>query len=118
MPRVKRGVKARRRRKRILKRAKGFRGGRSRLIRTATEAVDRAMAYATKGRKLKKRDFRKLWVIRIASAVKAQGLSYSKFMGALKKASVEIDRKMLSELAVRDPKGFAKVVEVAKSVGR
>ena len=116
MARVKRGFKARRRRNKILKRASGFRGGQGRLIRTATEKVKRALAYATRDRKVRKRDFRSLWIVRIGAAVKPHGLSYSQFMGRLKKTNVVLDRKALAELAVRDPQGFAKVVELTQTV--
>ncbi len=115
MPRVKRGFKARRRRNKVLKQAKGFYGGRSRLIRTAMEAVDNALFDAYVGRKRKKRDFRGLWQTRIAAAAKQHGTSYSRFMGELKKKQVEIDRKMLSEIAVQHPEDFAALVEWAKS---
>lgn len=115
MPRVKRGTKARRRHNRVLKKAKGFHGGRSRLIRTAMEAVDHALKYAYVGRKLKKRDFRGLWQTRIAAAAKGRGTSYSAFMGALKKRGSELDRKMLAEMALNHPDDFAAVVDWAKS---
>ncbi len=114
MARVKRGFKARRRRNRVLKLAKGYRGARSKLFRTATEAVDRALAYAYVGRKLRKRDFRRLWITRINAAARINGLSYSRMMGGLKKAAVDIDRKILADLAVTDPEGFAAVAGVAK----
>lgn len=114
MSRVKRGFKARRRRKKVLKLAKGYRGARSKLFRTATEAVDRALAYAYVGRKLKKRDFRKLWIARINAAARANGISYSRMINGLKKAAVDIDRKVLAELAVSDPQGFSVVANIAK----
>ena len=114
MARVKRGTKARIRRKKILKKAKGYRGGQGTLIRTAMEKVRRAMASATKDRKLRKRDFRSLWITRITAAAKQNGTSYSKLMGGLKKANVVLDRKMLSELAIHDPKAFTKVVNLAQ----
>ena len=113
MSRVTRGFKARRRRKKVLKMAKGFRGGRHSLYRTATEAVDRALSYAYRDRRTKKRDFRKLWITRISAAAKLNGTSYSKLMGGLKKAGVELDRKILSNMAILDPGGFSKVVELA-----
>jgi large subunit ribosomal protein L20 len=113
MARVTRGFKARRRRKKILKMAKGFRGGRHSLYRTATEAVDRALKYAYRDRRNKKRDFRKLWITRISAAAKQNGTSYSKLMGGLKKAGVELDRKILANMAILDPGGFSKVVELA-----
>ncbi len=115
MPRVKRGTKARRRHNKVLKQAKGFHGGRSRLVRTAMEAVDHALKYAYTGRKLKKRDFRGLWQTRIASAAKMNGTSYSRLMGDLRKKGSRLDRKMLSEMAVNHPEDFAAVVEWARS---
>jgi len=114
MPRAKRGFKARRRHNKVLKQAKGFYGGRSRLIRTAMEAVDHALKYAYVGRKLKKRDFRGLWQTRIQAAARTNGTSYSRLMGDLKKKDVQLDRKMLSELAVSHPEDFAAIVDWAK----
>lgn len=114
MSRVRRGFKARRRRNKILKRAKGFVGARSKLFRSATEAVDRALAYAFTGRKLRKRDFRRLWIARINAAARMNGLSYSRLINGLKKAAIALDRKVLAELAVSDPKGFSSVAEAAK----
>ena len=111
--RVKRGTKARRRRNRILKMAKGYRGGRSKLFRTATTAVDKALGYAYRDRRSKKRDFRRLWITRINAAVRPHNLSYSRFINGLKKADVTLDRKVLAELAVTDPKGFAQIAELA-----
>ena len=111
--RVKRGFKARRRRKKVLKLAKGFRGGRSKLFRTAADSVDKALMYAYRDRKGRKRDFRKLWIARINAATRLNNLSYSKFMHGLKRANVEIDRKVLAELAITDPNGFAQIVRVA-----
>ena len=113
MARVTRGFKARRRRNKVLKLAKGFRGGRHRLYRTATEAVDRALSYAYRDRRNKKRDFRRLWITRISAAAKQNGTSYSKLMGGLKKAGVELDRKVLSNMAILDPKAFSQVVKLA-----
>ncbi|MFO7761544.1 MAG: 50S ribosomal protein L20 [Thermodesulfobacteriota bacterium] len=113
MPRVKRGFKARRRRKRVLKLAKGYRGGRHKLYRTATEAVDRALCYAYRDRRQKKRDFRRLWITRISAAAKENGTSYSRMMGGLKKANVDLDRKVLANIAVLDPKAFSTVVKLA-----
>ena len=110
MPRAKRGPKTRKRRNRILKQAKGFRGAKSRLIRQATEAVDRGMRYATRHRKLRKRDFRKLWIARLGVAAKEHGLSYSQMIGKLIKANIGLNRKMLSELAIHNPEVFSKVV--------
>ncbi|UCF95167.1 MAG: 50S ribosomal protein L20 [Desulfobacterales bacterium] len=111
--RVKRGFKARRRRKKILKLAKGYRGGRSKLFRTAADSVDKALMYAYRDRKARKRDFRKLWIARINAAVRMHSLSYSKFMHGLKRAEVQLDRKVLAELAISDPAGFAKIAELA-----
>ena len=114
MPRVTRGFKARRRRNRVLKLAKGYRGGRSRLYRTATEAVDRGLVYAYRDRRAKKRDFRRLWIARINAGTRMNDMSYSQFIGGLNKAGVELDRKVLSNLAILDADAFAKVVQVAK----
>lgn len=113
MARVTRGFKARRRRNKVLKLAKGFRGGRSRLYKTATEAVDRALSYAYRDRRNKKRDFRRLWITRISAAAKQNGTSYSQLMGGLKKSGVELDRKVLSNMAILDPNGFSQVVKLA-----
>jgi large subunit ribosomal protein L20 len=115
MPRVKRGFKARRRRNKVLKLAKGYRGARSKLFRSATEAVDRALNYAFRDRRVKKRDFRSLWITRINAASRLNGLSYSKFIFGLKKANVEIDRKVLANIAVSDPKGFMEIASLAKT---
>lgn len=111
--RVKRGFKANRRRKKILKLAKGYRGGRSKLFRTALNAVDKALMYAYRDRKARKRDFRRLWIARINAATRMNNLSYSKFIHGLKLAKIEIDRKVLAELAVSDPFGFTKIAELA-----
>jgi len=111
--RVKRGFKARKRRKKVLKLAKGYRGGRSKLFRTATDAVDKALMYAYRDRRVRKRDFRKLWIARINAAVRMNNLSYSKFIHGLKLAGVELDRKVLAELAISDPSGFAQIVGLA-----
>lgn len=111
--RVKRGTKARKRRKKVLKLARGHRGGRSKLFRTASNSVDKALMYAYRDRRQRKRDFRRLWIARINAAVRSNGMSYSKFMHGLKKAGVELDRKVLAELAVSDPQGFAKVAGLA-----
>lgn len=113
MPRVTRGFKARRRRNRVLKLAKGYRGGRSRLFRTATEAVDRALCYAYRDRRTKKRDFRRLWIARINAGARMNGMNYSTFIGGLNKAGVELDRKVLANMAVLDPSAFAQVVKIA-----
>jgi large subunit ribosomal protein L20 len=111
--RVKRGFKARHRRQKVLKLAKGFRGGRSKLFRTAAGAVDRALRYAYRDRKARKRDFRALWIARINAAVRMNQLSYSKFIHGLKQANVELDRKVLAELAVSDPSGFSRLTQLA-----
>ncbi len=113
--RVKRGFKARRRRKKILKLARGFRGGRSKLFRTAADALDKALMYAYRDRKVRKREFRRLWIARINAGARMNGLSYSKFIHGLKLANVELDRKVLAELAVSDPEGFAKIAGMAAS---
>jgi len=113
MPRVTRGFKARRRRKKVLDMAKGFRGGRHALYRTAVEAVDRALVYAYRDRKARKRDFRRLWIVRIGAGAKENGTSYSRLIGGLKKANVELDRKVLANLALLDPNAFAEVVKIA-----
>ena len=105
---------SRERRRRRLELAKGFYGARSKLFRTATEAVDRAMCLSTEHRKLKKRDFRQLWIARINAAVRAEGISYSKFVAGLIKAGVTLNRKALSEIAIQDPAGFKAIVEIAK----
>ncbi|MBI5190257.1 MAG: 50S ribosomal protein L20 [Nitrospirae bacterium] len=114
MPRAKRGFKARRRRNKVLKLAKGYYGGKSRLFRTATEAVDRALKYAYRDRRAKKREFRALWIARINAASRINDISYSRLMHGLKVAGVELDRKVLAEMAVSDPAGFARVVQTAK----
>lgn len=113
MSRVTRGFKARRRRNRVLKLAKGYRGGRHKLYRTATEAVDRALVYAYRDRRTKKRDFRRLWITRISAAAKMNGTSYSKLMGGLNKAGVDLDRKVLANMAILDPNAFSEVVKIA-----
>ena len=111
--RVKRGFKARRRRKKVLKLARGYRGGRSKLYRTAADAVDKALMYAYRDRRVRKRDFRRLWIARINAAARLHNLSYSKFMHGLKLADVNLDRKVLAGLAISDPSGFAKIAELA-----
>ena len=113
--RVKRGLAAHRRHKKYLDMAKGFRGGRSRLYRIAREAVERSLNYAFEGRKLRKRAFRRLWIQRINAAARINGLSYSRLVNGLKLAGVEINRKMLADLAVREKADFAAIVELAKS---
>lgn len=114
MARVKRAVNARKYHKKILKLAKGYYGGRSKLFKTANETVIRALRNAYVGRKLKKRDYRKLWIARINAAARLNGMTYSRFMNGMKLANIDINRKMLSEIAINDPKAFADLVEVAK----
>ncbi len=111
--RVKRGFKARRRRNKILKLAKGFRGGRSKLFRTAADSVDKALNYAYRDRRARKRDFRRLWIARINAATRMNDLSYSKFIHGLKLANISLDRKVLAELAISDPKGFSHIADLA-----
>jgi large subunit ribosomal protein L20 len=111
--RVKRGFKARRRRKKVLKLAKGFRGGRSKLFRTAADSVDKALNYAYRDRKARKRDFRRLWITRINAGARMNNLSYSRFMHGLKQSAVDLDRKVLAELAVSDPEAFAQIANLA-----
>lgn len=113
--RIKRGVTSRKRKKKVLKLAKGYWGRRKSSYRRAKETVLRALAYSYRDRRRRKRDFRALWIMRINAAVRPFGLSYSAFMGALRKSGVEIDRKSLSELAVRSPESFGAVVEFARS---
>ncbi|MBI2412353.1 MAG: 50S ribosomal protein L20 [Deltaproteobacteria bacterium] len=115
MPRVKRGVNAKKKRKKVLKAAKGFRAGKSKLYRVATEAVDRANAYAFGDRKRKKREIRSLWIARINAAARMNDITYSRLVNGLLKANVELDRKALADLAVHDPAGFSKIVTVAKT---
>ena len=114
MARVKRGVIARERHKKVLKQAKGYYGARSRVYRVAVQAVTKAGQYAYRDRRNKKRQFRQLWIVRINAAARQNGLSYSRFINGLKKASVEIDRKILADIAVHDQSGFAALVEKAK----
>ena len=114
MARIKRAVNARKNHKKVLKLAKGYYGGRSKLFKTANESVMRALRNAYIGRRLKKRDFRKLWIARINAASRLSDLSYSRFMNGMKLAGIDINRKMLSEIAINDPKAFAELVEVAK----
>ncbi len=113
--RVKRGFKARRRRKKVLKLAKGFRGGRSKLFRTAADAVDKALMYAYRDRRTKKRDFRKLWIARINAGARMNDLTYSRLIHGLKQANIELDRKVLAEMAVSDPEGFSQVARLASA---
>lgn len=112
--RVKRGLAAHRRHKKYLAAARGFRGGRSRLYRTAREAVERSLQYAFEGRKQRKREFRKLWILRINAGARENGLSYSRLMHGLQLARVELNRKVLADMAVRAREDFTKVVELAK----
>jgi large subunit ribosomal protein L20 len=114
MARIKRAVNSRKNHKKVLKLAKGYYGGRSKLFKTANESVMRALRNAYIGRKLKKRDFRTLWIARINAATRLSDLSYSRFMNGMKLAGIDINRKMLSEIAINDPKAFAELVEVAK----
>lgn len=111
--RIKRGYKARKRRKKVLKLAKGYRGGRSKLFRTATDSVDKALMYAYRDRRARKRDFRRLWIARLNAATRMNNLSYSKFIRGLKLANIELDRKVLAELAISDPSGFSRIVKLA-----
>ena len=115
MARIKGALSTRKRHKKILKLAKGYRGGRSRLFKTANEAVMRAMMHAYAGRKQKKRNFRQLWIARINAATRANGMNYSTFMNGLKKAEIDLNRKMLSEMAINDPDSFALVVKKAQA---
>ncbi len=114
MSRIKRGVNARKRRNKVLKMAKGFFGARSRLLRTATEAVNKAMKYAFRDRRARKREFRQLWIARISAAASENNITYSRLIDGMKKANVELDRKIMAEIAVNDPQGFAQVVAIAK----
>jgi large subunit ribosomal protein L20 len=114
MPRAKGGPKTRHRRNKRLKLAKGQYGGKSRLFRSATESVDKGLTYAYTGRKNRKRDFRQLWIARISAAVRAQGLTYGRFINALKKANILLDRKVLSDMAIKDSAGFEKLIGLAK----
>jgi large subunit ribosomal protein L20 len=115
MPRVKRGVTAKARHKKVLNQAKGFRGRRNAVYRIAKEAVMKAGEYAYRDRRVKKREFRGLWIARINAAVRELGMTYSVFMNGLKKASIDIDRKVLADLAVHDKAAFAKIAEQAKA---
>ncbi len=115
MARVKRAVNSRKNHKKVLKLAKGYYGGKSKLFKTANESVIRALRNAYVGRRLKKRDYRRLWIARINAATRINGLSYSKFMHGLKLAGVDVNRKMLSEIAIHDAKAFTDLVEIAKS---
>ncbi len=115
MARVKGATTTRRRHKKILKLAKGYFGGKSKLYRTANEAVMKSLQYAYIGRKLKKRDFRSLWITRISAAAQANGINYSRFINGLKKANIDLNRKVLAELAVSDPAAFTAIAEKAKA---
>ena len=115
MSRVKRGFKARRRRKKILKLAKGYRGARSRCYRQAKDSVEKALCYAYRDRRAKKRSFRRLWITRINAACRMNDISYSKFIGGLSKANIGLDRKILANLAVTQPSAFSALVEKAKA---
>lgn len=114
MARIKRAVNARKKHRKILKQAKGYFGSKSKLFKVANQAVMKSLNYAYVGRKQRKRDFRKLWIQRINAAARLNGMSYSKFISGLKKANVEINRKMLSEIAIHDANAFTKLVELAK----
>ena len=115
MPRVKRGTTVRRRHDKVRKQVKGFRAGRRRVYKTMHEAAIRSMAHAYRGRRMRKRDMRKLWIIRINAAARQLGVSYSRLMHGLNVAGIELDRKILADMAVNDPKAFAQVVEKAKA---
>ena len=115
MPRVKRAVNAHKKRRTVLKRASGYYGAKSRSYRAAKEQVQHSLQYQYRDRRNKKREIRKLWITRINAGARANGMSYSVFMNGLKKAGVELDRKVLSDMAINDPEAFAKLVEVAKS---
>ena len=113
MSRIKRSINARKRRRKVLKLAKGFFGARSRLLRTATEAVNKAMKYSYRDRRARKREFRQLWIARINAAARLNNISYSRLIDSMKKTGIELDRKMLAEMAVNDPQGFAQIVMAA-----
>jgi large subunit ribosomal protein L20 len=115
MPRAKGGFKTRRRRKKVLSKAKGYYGAKSRLFRVATEAVDKALQYAYRDRRAKKREFRSLWIIRINAAARKFGLSYSQFMSMLKRTNITLNRKSLADMAYNDPAAFSQLVEKVKS---
>lgn len=114
MARVKGGVNAKKKHKKVLKQAKGYFGAKSKLFRPANQAVMKSLNYAYIGRKQRKRDFRKLWITRINAAARLNDMSYSRFISGLKKANIDVNRKMLSEMAIHDAEGFAKLVEIAK----
>jgi large subunit ribosomal protein L20 len=115
MPRVKHAVASNRRKKKVLKQTRGYWGARSRLFRTAQEALDRAQLYAYRDRRNRKRDFRRLWIARINAAARLNGVSYSQFVHGLNQAGVEVNRKLLADIAVRDPQAFTAVAEQAKA---
>lgn len=115
MARVKTSVASRKRKKKIMKMAKGYRGARSRSYRRAKEQVIRSLAYAYRDRRNRKRDFRRLWILRINAAVRNEGMTYSQFMGALRRAGILVDRKNLAQLSIEDPEAFRKLVEVARA---
>ena len=115
MPRVRRGFKARQRRNKILKLAKGYTGGRRKLFRSAVETVQRALVFAYRDRKVRKREFRKLWIVRINAAVREHGMNYSRFIAGLNKAKIALDRKMLAHVAVTDANAFAAIAKLAKN---
>lgn len=115
MARIKMSVNAKKRRRKVFKLAKGYFGAKSKQYRAATEQVARSLRYAYIGRRLRKRDFRKLWIARINAAVRSYGLSYSRFINGLKLAGIEVNRKILADLAVNDPQAFAKLVDAAKA---
>ena len=115
MPRAKGGPKTRARRKRVLNLAEGYWGAKSKLFRSATEQVDRSLKYAYRDRKVRKRDFRRLWIARINAGARLNGISYSKFIAGLTKAGITLDRKILSDMAITDPAAFAKLAETAKT---
>lgn len=115
MPRVRPGHATRRRHKKILRAAKGYRASRSKLFRPAKQTVIKAQQYAARDRRARKREFRALWITRVTAACMARGISYSKFMGALKRANIALNRKMLSEIAIADPAGFDQIFEMAKA---
>ena len=117
MPRAKGGFKTRRRHKKILEKTKGYYGSKSRLFRSATEAIDKSLQYAYRDRKAKKREFRSLWIIRINAAARAAGVSYSQLIAGLKKAKVQLDRKALADIAYHDPKAFGKIVDSVRAQG-
>lgn len=115
MPRARGGFKTRRRRNKVLAMAKGYWGGKRKLFRTAQEAVDKALQYSYRDRKARKRDFRRLWIVRINAASRQHGLSYQLFISGLKRAGIILDRKVLADLAIRDAAAFSRLVDIARS---